>query len=301
MGYLVSKGIGGTISYSGTEYINPNKGTHKLCLRTGLNSVDVVKYGLTSNSSASEYCGMKMRIDGNIAYIGRSEVIGGEKNAFVDQEEVDEIGEYIYGSYTTYATYRNSSRSSIYSYTTTKVQTTKQIVESVSNNSSIFESKVSSIFGQYTYRQQTSFETVNYSITYSYASTYLMQKSIFATDDENEYNKFLSKIVSSSMISSNYPLTTTSWKYGYTFPTNSYTKSNSTIVINSFLQNKEISGINTMLSISQNLNKYSYYSTISLKGSYSYQSSYHKVNYGDELYSITIKDAVELIVDNFNL
>ena len=70
MGYLVSRGSGGNISYSGTNYVNPTHGTHKLCLRTGTGTNDIVKYGFTTNTSASKYCGMRMRIEGNVAYLG---------------------------------------------------------------------------------------------------------------------------------------------------------------------------------------------------------------------------------------
>lgn len=71
MGFLVSNGKNGVMSYSGTEYVNPTHGTRRLCIRTGSGSNGVVKYGLTSDSSASSYCGMKMRVDGNTAYIGK--------------------------------------------------------------------------------------------------------------------------------------------------------------------------------------------------------------------------------------
>lgn len=73
MGYLVTRGREGNVSYSGSRYVNPAAGTRRLCIRTGTGENGVVRYGLTTNSSASEYCGMRMRIDGNTAYIGRSE------------------------------------------------------------------------------------------------------------------------------------------------------------------------------------------------------------------------------------
>lgn len=73
MGYLVSRGSEGNVSYSGTQYVNPTAGTRRLCIRTGSGEDGVVRYGLTTDPSASEYCGMRMRIDGNTAYIGRSE------------------------------------------------------------------------------------------------------------------------------------------------------------------------------------------------------------------------------------
>lgn len=72
MGYLVTRGNNGNVSYSGTQYVNPSSGTHRLCIRTGTGADDIVKYGLTSNSTASDYCGMRMYINGKTAYIGRS-------------------------------------------------------------------------------------------------------------------------------------------------------------------------------------------------------------------------------------
>ena len=73
MGYLVTRGTGGNAAYSGTQYANPSAGTRRVCIRTGTGVNDVIKYGLTTNSSASAYCGMRMRVEGGVAYIGRSE------------------------------------------------------------------------------------------------------------------------------------------------------------------------------------------------------------------------------------
>jgi hypothetical protein len=73
LGYLVSRGSEGNVSYSGTQYVNPTAGTRRLCIRTGSGEDGVIRYGLTTDPAASEYCGMRMRINGNTAYIGRSE------------------------------------------------------------------------------------------------------------------------------------------------------------------------------------------------------------------------------------
>lgn len=58
--------------YSGPAHCNPTENTKKICLRTGTGENDVVKYGLTTNTGAKEYCGFRMNIDGKTAYIGRS-------------------------------------------------------------------------------------------------------------------------------------------------------------------------------------------------------------------------------------
>lgn len=73
MGCLVTRGPSGNVTYSGTQYVNPLVGTHKVCIRTGAGINDIIKYGLTTNSSASAYCGMRMRVENGVAYIGRSE------------------------------------------------------------------------------------------------------------------------------------------------------------------------------------------------------------------------------------
>ncbi len=73
MGYLVSNGRNGRVEYSGTQYVNLPGGTKKLCVRTGTGPNDVIRYGLTTRSSASAYCGLRMRIEGGVAYIGRRE------------------------------------------------------------------------------------------------------------------------------------------------------------------------------------------------------------------------------------
>lgn len=73
MGYLVTRSNDKNVSYSGTQYVNPSTsmGTRRLCIRTNTGIDDIVKYGLTTNSSASNYCGLRMRMDGKTAYIGQ--------------------------------------------------------------------------------------------------------------------------------------------------------------------------------------------------------------------------------------
>lgn len=71
MGYLAYKGSSGMQYFSGTKYVNPELGTHKFCIRTGTGNNDVIKYGLTTQSSASKYCGLKFRISNMDARIGK--------------------------------------------------------------------------------------------------------------------------------------------------------------------------------------------------------------------------------------
>lgn len=77
MGGLVFRSNGRNISFKDPIYTNGKySGTRHLCLRTGTGNNDVVKYGLTSNRSASVYCPMKLRVDGKDAYIGKVSTSG---------------------------------------------------------------------------------------------------------------------------------------------------------------------------------------------------------------------------------
>ena len=123
MGHLVTKARNsGKISYSGTQYVNPINGTKRLCIRTGTKPNDIIKYGLTTNSSASEYCGMRMKIDGNTAYIGRKGL-------------TSEI------SYTTIQTKKHSYSSSVKSYNSnTKTASTIHSTKTYGANSTTYKS-----------------------------------------------------------------------------------------------------------------------------------------------------------------
>ena len=73
MGGLVIRAPAGIQSFTGSQYVSPANGTRRLCVRTGTGINDIVKYGLTSDTSASSYCCMRLRMDGQTAMIGRSE------------------------------------------------------------------------------------------------------------------------------------------------------------------------------------------------------------------------------------
>lgn len=73
MGGLVIRAPAGIQSFTGSQYVSPANGTRRLCVRTGTGINDIVKYGLTSDTSASSYCCMRLRMDGQMAMIGRSE------------------------------------------------------------------------------------------------------------------------------------------------------------------------------------------------------------------------------------
>lgn len=71
---LVYKNSEGPHVLSGGQYINPSAGTARLNIRTGTGDNDIVKYGWTTNSSATAYCPIRAVIKHNVtAYIGRTE------------------------------------------------------------------------------------------------------------------------------------------------------------------------------------------------------------------------------------
>lgn len=109
--------------YSGSQHCNPVDATRKLCLRTGTGEHDVVKYGLTTRTDAKEYCGLRMNIDGQVAYIGRSEAqdvwfTKTRNNAHTRSTYTSTITSTV-SSISSYRTYTNSGNIDSYSYVTT--------------------------------------------------------------------------------------------------------------------------------------------------------------------------------------
>lgn len=108
--------------YSGPAHCNPTENTKKICLRTGTGENDVVKYGLTTNTGAKEYCGFRMNIDGKTAYIGRSQscprVGVMSKNALSSRSTSTATMTSTVSSYTKYSsyTYTGNIDSNSYSY-----------------------------------------------------------------------------------------------------------------------------------------------------------------------------------------
>lgn len=183
MGYLVSKGISGAISYKGTQYINPDKGTHQLCLRTGTGAGDIVKYGLTSNSSASQYCGMKMRIDGNVAYIGmRSRANAG--NCFTSSMLEEEGNELNYSIRSQTYKYGATAKSST-SQTGTMKSGSSGFLSSIVNGSTVFESSSSYVSGSSTYRATRYNSNQSWYTSYSTMSKSSRGITSFAKDNPN--------------------------------------------------------------------------------------------------------------------
>ena len=70
MAGIIYKHNNSLISLTGNAYTAPVAGTARLCVKTGTNTV---KFGLTTNTSATQYCGIRMKVKDQVAYIGRTE------------------------------------------------------------------------------------------------------------------------------------------------------------------------------------------------------------------------------------
>ena len=183
MGYLVSKGINGVMSYKGTPYVNPDKGTHRLCLRTGTGAGDIVKYGLTTNSSASQYCGMKMRIDGKVAYIGMSSSVGAG-NCFTSSMLEEGGNELNYTTVSRTYKYGATAKSSSSNTGTMKSGSSGSLSSTVSG-STVFESSSSYVSGSSTYRATRYNSNQSWYTSYSTISKSSRGMTFFAKDNPN--------------------------------------------------------------------------------------------------------------------
>lgn len=298
MGYLVSNGINGVVSYKGTQYVNPDKGTHRLCLRTGLGSGDVVKYGLTSNSSASQYCGMKMRIDENVAYIGRSEYDGdSEANVYYNSSIKESGGEYSYQTLSSTTKYTNTWKTSS-SGTRTSINSSKIVNLIVTNNSSIVQVNYSITSGTYTWKKT---QSISNNSAYSSISTmvkYITEENIYGTDNPN---KALSKSMSSFSTRYSENSRTHSYKNYTSYISTYYTTSSTTSkhYVPTFQTSEN--GKDNWVTCIYNKSFISEYRTISLSGSTSRQTTRTIQDQFWSSYSLTMKDAQKELINNFNL
>ena len=67
MSGIVYRKNNSNVSLTGTQYVNPTAGTMRLCVRDA--NGNIVKYGFTTNTSASQYSPV-ININGNKCYIG---------------------------------------------------------------------------------------------------------------------------------------------------------------------------------------------------------------------------------------
>ena len=73
MGGIAVKKGNSTISYTGTEY-QFDAGEKHLYIRTGLGANDIIKYPLTTETSASQYCNLAFKVGDQTCYIARKEL-----------------------------------------------------------------------------------------------------------------------------------------------------------------------------------------------------------------------------------
>jgi len=67
-GLAVKLTNGNTTLYTNTDHVFVG-GTNHLCLRTGNAATDVVSYPLTTNTSASQYSPIRVKINGSNCYL----------------------------------------------------------------------------------------------------------------------------------------------------------------------------------------------------------------------------------------
>ncbi len=73
MSYLNIRNSNGISAFSNPEYLNAaTYGTRKLCVRTNTGASDIVKYGLTTDITASSYCPMKINVSNKTCYIAKT-------------------------------------------------------------------------------------------------------------------------------------------------------------------------------------------------------------------------------------
>ena len=127
---------GSVRSLTGAAYTNPTAGTYRLNVRTGSGSNDTMKFGLTTNTSASAYS-PKLLINGNVCYIGRTE--GGTASSSRSSSYVSEYRTATRKSTSqTYYNYAKTSisKSQINYYYAPLSQACKVLFESVSTKDS---------------------------------------------------------------------------------------------------------------------------------------------------------------------
>ena len=185
------------VSYSGTPYVNPSDGKRRLCIRTGTGKHDVVKYGLTTNSSASQYCGMRMRIDGKTAYIGRYETTSSSYSRGRDNVAISTTSTQInstVSSSSRSASYTSSNSERSYTYSSSEFKTSSGTV-SRSSSVEIMNERGFIPIKQYIPGNVYVNETTTYSSrTYLYnshsstSSAYRSPVSYFTTTSQSAYN-----------------------------------------------------------------------------------------------------------------
>lgn len=118
MAGIVYKQNGKYTSLTGPAYTQPHAGTARFCVKT---STSTIKFGLTTNTSATQYCGIRMKLNGNVAYIGRTEstksTVKTSSSTSTSVNTSSASSSSISGNYSTYSTSEwTSKRESWYDY-----------------------------------------------------------------------------------------------------------------------------------------------------------------------------------------
>lgn len=173
MSYLNYKS-GNTYALSGTEYINPTHGTARLNIQVGSRTD---KYGLTTDTTAKNYCKIEVKVGTKTAYIGR------------------------YSSYTTSSNYTTTSIGDVttggITYSVSNSQTTSYLGSyiTISNgNPALTGSLYSSLTESTTVYKGSNSNTSNYPVStsgdvYSVSNkAYSVHDSVLQTTDLNSWN-----------------------------------------------------------------------------------------------------------------
>lgn len=203
MAYLAYRGLSGTQHFSGSKYVNPELGTHKFCIRTGTGKSDVIKYGLTTDEKASEYCGIKFKVSGMNVRIGKygdelsssgsSSWKKESKSSFsrtlsstIPTYQSTSSGKWTYGSTSVNPFNKGYYKTSLYSTFYTTTEANKKITVKWTNTSYLYSD--STFFQSNIYKKTTSVSILNTLITCFATSVKQLLISFFEGDAEDNFD-----------------------------------------------------------------------------------------------------------------
>lgn len=202
MGGLAFRRNGSNISLTGQDYVSPSYGTMRLCVRDY--NGNIVRYGFTSNTSASQYS-PSFYINGTICHIGRVTSSTSQENVTVTNNYTSSrSSEYVYSS-------KRTTRNTTITNSSTITYTNKWSYVSYAQYTEIMTSA-------YTY---TSFNGASTN-SRSAATAYFFTRNTYSgtSSTSTQANKTASGVTKNS--SSSYTGTYSAW--------GSYTRKNSTIL-----------------------------------------------------------------------
>jgi len=203
MAHLAYRGSSGIQHFSGSKYVNPELGTHKFCIRTGTGINDVIKYGLTTQSDASSYCGLKFKISGMDVRIGKyADTLTASKNSSWTQGSRSTLLLTLTSTLKSYQTTKSGTASmgsssvnpfkagyyktSLYSMSSTSKNQNKKVTVKLSNTSSFFSK--TTFHQKEIYYKTTSMLYSNTKITCYATSVNQLISSFYDGDLEDNFN-----------------------------------------------------------------------------------------------------------------